>query len=128
MLAGLAKQLQARAVEFRYREPVIEIVNYDPNVNYYIIPWSADPSVPVLYFMVYDDEYHAVVDLDTAARLIKADPDVVPFISHTEHPVSNLPCYFLHPCHTKDLLSELGGPDQYFLWLSGVGSKIGLSL
>lgn len=32
--------------------------------------------------------------------------------SYTEHPISGLPCLFLHPCSTAAVIGELVSPDQ----------------
>eukprot|EP00118_Oscarella_pearsei_P011116 m.72193 g.72193 ORF g.72193 m.72193 type:complete len:78 (+) comp35781_c0_seq5:202-435(+) len=34
------------------------------------------------------------------------------FISQTEHPVFSRPYFFIHPCHTGDLMSKLCKPDS----------------
>lgn len=127
MLNGLAAQLQERAVEFRQTNDSIDIIQYEPNVVYSVIPWAADPETPVLYFSVYNDDYTPVTALEAVVDIIGAREDVRKFISHCEHPVTGLPCFFLHPCNTKAMLDSLG-QDKYILWLAGVGRSVGLAL
>lgn len=127
MLADLADQLRNRAVEFKQTDNAIDIIQYQPNVVYTIVPWAADPEIPVLYFSVYDDDSAAVTTFETVVDVIGANEDVQKFISLCEHPITGLPCFFLHPCNTKQMLGELG-QDKYILWLAGVGRTIGLTL
>lgn len=55
-------------------------------------------------------------------------------MSLTEHPVTGLPAYFVHPCRTQEaMLAVTDGrevsPEKYLvLWLGVIGSSVSLSL
>lgn len=55
-------------------------------------------------------------------------------LSATDHPVTNLPCLFIHPCRTSEAMGEIlaerdVSPEEYLMtWLGLVGKSAGLSV
>ncbi|MCJ1447722.1 MAG: hypothetical protein MMC23_008233 [Stictis urceolatum] len=55
-------------------------------------------------------------------------------ISMTNHPVTDVPCFFVHPCNTADAMHEIVGNRQVTslqylqIWLGLIGAVVGLSL
>lgn len=55
-------------------------------------------------------------------------------LSMTDHPVSNLPAYFVHPCRTREAMAELltgrtVKPIEYLLlWFGLIGAGVGLNI
>lgn len=62
------------------------------------------------------------------------DVGVVGAVSMTEHPVTGLPTFFVHPCRTqdamRDVLTDLKADDEKYLvlWLGLVGGAVGLNV
>lgn len=50
------------------------------------------------------------------------------------HPMTDVPCFFVHPCRTADALREIMGPRkvselEYLLtWIGLIGASVGLNL
>ena len=78
--------------------------------------YSPPFQTPVAYFAL--ERMH---DAPTAAGFGAAR------LSCTEHPVTGLPCCYLHPCQTASIMGELGchGPTDYLLkWLGIYGNDL----
>lgn len=103
---------------------------------YYVAPWSADPTVPVLYFSVYDLESNPITDANKLCSVLSIDPAVKPYLSQTVPVELQKPVWFLHPCHTSDFIQTLqrsekikAPPARYWLqWLQAFGASVGLKL
>jgi len=104
------------------------------------ITLSPTYSVPVLWFGYHDGHQRRLESVGQLYKwLIPADSrkalhavGVMGGISMAHHPVSDLPMYFVHPCHTSQALSDLKpdmpqSPENYLLvWLGLLGSAVGL--
>ena len=57
-------------------------------------------------------------------------------ISYQNHPISDLPCFWVHPCQTAEAMCEItsdvaldSNPLKYLMtWIGMVGVTVGLSL
>jgi ubiquitin-like-conjugating enzyme ATG10 len=132
-----------------------------PSVEYSIV-LSPVYRVPVLYFFLHhlpDHPDHPLPDLEKAHGLLVPDhlratirdmsimggislsvrhaKDVA--ISQADgvrqnHPVTDFPAYFIHPCNTAEAMREIIGdrrisPSEYLqIWIGLVGSCVSLSL
>lgn len=105
---------------------------------------SPSYQVPVLFLQVnvhalgkvakvhsLDDIYEMLVP--PTHRLEMQAVGVLGALSMTDHPVSGLPAYFVHPCRTADAMADVVGratvprPTEYLLlWLGLVGASVGL--
>ncbi|KAF9398830.1 E2-like conjugating enzyme atg10 [Podila epigama] len=117
------------------------------SVSYHIV-FSPSYQVPVLYFNAFtaggaplklEEIYHALVPPEW--RETVRNSGLNGGISQQDHPVLNVPYYYMHPCETVSLMETVlrANPDQLssqeaFLntyiatWLSFTGQAIGLSL
>jgi len=97
-------------------------------------------QVPVLYFDVRDaaipqrfsleQVYNLVVPESMKAQL--ENTGIIGGISMINHPCTDMPVYFIHPCRTADAMRKLTTDssvqlhDYMLLWLGLVGSTVGL--
>lgn len=119
-------------IEVNPEEPLKASPRY--TAKYSIVPWVASPSIPVLYFNVYETIGNGGQVLTSLDKLIG---NIVPeehqeemrgVVSQTEHPVTGLPTFFIHPCHTDDLRAQVGGDFSWKLWLQFFGQRVGLMI
>ncbi|KAL2355097.1 autophagy-related protein Atg10 [Cryomyces antarcticus] len=108
----------------------------------YSIVLSPVYCVPVLYFTLSElpgecataarDVYRHLVP-ETLARDVQSG-GVMGGISMTDHPVTGLPAFFVHPCKTAEAMEQVRPdrdvkPEEYLLlWLGIVGASAGLHL
>lgn len=113
------------------------------SVEYHILP-STSYRVPVLYFFLHnlppsilqsiDFVYEKLVPKHLQSGVRNAG--VMGGISMTNHPLTDIPCFWVHPCNSAEAMQNiLGGikgevsPVKYMiLWIGIVGSVVGLSL
>ncbi|KIW03373.1 uncharacterized protein PV09_05581 [Verruconis gallopava] len=111
------------------------IVTYD-------ILLSTSYRVPVLHFTVRDMAGGPVTDLasvyadmiPTSFKDQVSGIGVIGAVSMTDHPLTGLPSFFVHPCNTADALRHVGGgrlvsvSEYLFLWMGIIAPAVGLSL
>lgn len=123
----LAHGLERTGVRANFRGSHVEILQ-PINGGYVvgdIVPWQADEEVPVLYFVLYLETPEGEVRPATAAQFHQAvKSGNKAWVSATEHPLTGLPCLFVHPCHTREWLGDTGG--SLMLWLQHFGPAAGL--
>ncbi|KAK4984168.1 hypothetical protein LTR66_008585, partial [Elasticomyces elasticus] len=108
----------------------------------YDIIHSPSYRLPVLYLTCTTTANHPISSPETLYRAL-VPPSMKPQIqaigvmgavSATEHPITGLPCYFVHPCKTADAMRPLCagggvGAERYVLrWLGLVGGGVGLNV
>ena len=145
-----------------HKEDLDEIHEFDDEVVYpppkhshgglrvdYDIVHSPSYQVPLLYVTVksYDNQGWKPLQLlvDEAYRLLTPrvnreqlrNVGVVGALSITDHPVSGLPVYFVHPCRTGEAMEAVmistkkasTKPEAYLmLWMGIIGSSVGLDM
>jgi ubiquitin-like-conjugating enzyme ATG10 len=103
---------------------------------------SASYQVPVLYFQLCNMHWHLPPSLDIIHSILVPDFHKIPVrdvgllgaLSTSDHPVTGLPSFFIHPCQTQTAMASLhidqfGQPDDYLLaWIGMIGSTVGLSV
>jgi ubiquitin-like-conjugating enzyme ATG10 len=105
---------------------------------YYVVGWTADPDVPVLYFNAYEND-QLITDIDVIYHTLVPkvyQSSVYGSITQGEHPILGYPSFFIHPCQTKELLKVLTidrckqavDSDVLYTWLQTFGSIVGLKL
>lgn len=126
--------------KFSGPDQVVHYIGIEPespgnwSAQYSIVPWSASRDVLVLYFNVTKDvngSQKLVTDIDEMRQLLvpsEHSQEMREAISQTEHPISGLPTFFIHPCHTSELKSSLGPDFSWPLWLQFFGSRVGLNI
>ncbi|PWN49613.1 hypothetical protein IE53DRAFT_388151 [Violaceomyces palustris] len=123
----ILSQLSAGIIPSEYQEPAQtqearQLVTVDQSIL-----WSPTWQVPVLHFSAswQDGSPLSLTELLESPVFVRStafDPTSVsqdpgescdlPQISQGEHPVTGRPSWFLHPCHTAELLSQiLGAPN-----------------
>lgn len=112
-----------------------------PSVEYNIL-LSPTYRVPVLYFFLHDLPPGSLSGLDAVHGLIVPEQmrselqqvGVMGGISMSNHPATDLPAYFIHPCNTADAMRDitrgsLVSPQIYLqIWIGLVGGCVGLYL
>lgn len=113
------------------RKPLsIEVVQRHETgfTQYEVVPWSADPGVPVLYLTSFEQTMDNGFEVARPMQLAKfragVDPYVAQWLTPTEHPLTMAPTWFLHPCRSRDWLEATGG--SWWLWLQYFGGAVGL--
>lgn len=109
------------------------IVEYD-----IVLPPSY--CVPAVYFTIRDDDGSLVTDINLMYKLVVPqayrdqlrDVGIMGGISMINHPIFDLPAFFIHPCQTPEALENAGGErpvliqDYLQLWLGIIGNSVGL--
>ena len=125
----------------------------------YTILLSSTYRVPVLYFNIYDLPpggpngvdvvYQHLIPKHSSSRLSAIGVNGAigmtvrcQYSSYTgspaeidqNHPVTDIPCFFVHPCNTAEAMKEIipnsniSGLEYLLLWLGLVGTCVGLYL
>lgn len=115
-----------------------------PPLVLYEILHSPSYRVPVLYIRFNDFSIkgtrRSIPTLDETYDLLVPKTErpamqqvgVMGALSLTDHPVNNLPAYFVHPCRTSEAMAAITDgtdvkPIQYLLiWIGLIGSSAGL--
>lgn len=115
------------------------------SVSYHIV-FSPSYQVPVLYFNAYkpngqaiplEDIYESLVPEDWRSSI--RDSGLSGGISQQDHPILNVPFFYMHPCETVSLMETILGrqtmdsPESFLSsyiasWLSLTGQAIGITL
>lgn len=88
------------------------------------LPSGPQPSIDELYQMLVPTTYRSSVQITGQLGAITL----------TEHPITGMPAYFVHPCRTREAMEPaLEGmmvkPAEYImLWLSTIGASVGLNV
>lgn len=108
-------------------------------IEYHVV-YSSSYQVPVLYFNAYysngsvltkDELEEFVINPNYREPLKSSTLMQQGSISQQEHPILGLPFYYIHPCDTASLMSQvdLSNINYYIMsWLSFFGPLIGLYL
>ncbi|KAF2112477.1 hypothetical protein BDV96DRAFT_163607 [Lophiotrema nucula] len=117
-----------------------------PNVQQAHIEWdviySSSYQVPVIYFRIKDSSYRFPPNMETLRCIIPEQyksqiesHGLMGGITITDHPFTNTPVFFLHPCQTADVLASSVGtkteitPTEYLLlFMTGMGRYMQLDL
>lgn len=127
----LSKQDHKLAVQYdvvyspAYQVPVLYITLSDAATKKSI----ALPSPDELYRLLVPDEFKSAM----------RDVGVMGALSMSDHPVTGVPAYFVHPCRTQEALAPfLEDPksdgsartalDYLMLWFGVIGASVGLSV
>jgi len=107
----------------------------------YDILYSLAHCVPVLYFMVYDASGSPIFQIEDIWELWNVKDHKTNgawnILSLQDHPISNTPFYFIHPCNTCNILKDCHHEDgntnstclKYLIsWMSVVGNQFGLDV
>ncbi|KAF7193030.1 Ubiquitin-like-conjugating enzyme ATG10 [Pseudocercospora fuligena] len=108
----------------------------------YDIVHSPSYQVPVLYLTAKYGSSSSPLSIAEMHRLLVPDAfrqqveavGIMGALSMTDHPVTNLPAYFVHPCRTQEAMQAVlsgreAGPVEYLaLWLGLAGGSVGLSV
>jgi ubiquitin-like-conjugating enzyme ATG10 len=102
----------------------------DPLIWEYHIVYSPSYSVPVLYFNLYDKSGKRLGHEETL-NYLKLESEqmknINTIVSQVEHPLLRVPYYYLHPCHTSELLVNSKG-NALITWLSSIAYIVNLKL
>lgn len=127
--------------------------SYDLSINYDIV-FSPTYQVPVLYITFQqptdltttDSGNIAPTSVDAVYELLVPgsmqaqvkDVGVMGALSMTDHPISGLPAYFVHPCRTAEVMRDLfgstdvGAPMDWtmylLIWVGLIGGSVGLDV
>ncbi|OBT90123.1 hypothetical protein VE02_00892 [Pseudogymnoascus sp. 03VT05] len=94
---------------------------------------------PVLWFHLHNLPNDArAFDIESVYRYLVPDilkdelrsVGVIGGISADHHPITDLPCFFMHPCNTKEAMEQFRArlSDYLMIWLGIVGYYVGLKL
>lgn len=109
----------------------------DLTFEYHVV-YSPSYGVPVLYFNIYRQD-GSLLSLSEVWSLVpehykdRLRNERWSFITQQEHPIVGRPYFYLHPCHTANLmkqvgLSEANKPNYILSWLSAVGPVVLLEI
>ncbi|KAH0285919.1 hypothetical protein M436DRAFT_70211 [Aureobasidium namibiae CBS 147.97] len=104
-------------------------VHYDillsPSYRVPVVYMTVSPPLPLSRF------FDLVVPLHF--RDVMREVGVMGALSMTDHPLTGLPAYFVHPCRTADAMCATPSVDVHLrdymlVWLGIVGASVGLSV
>lgn len=109
----------------------------DLTFEYHVV-YSPSYGVPVLYFNIYRQD-GSLLSLVEVWSLVpghykdRLENERWSFITQQEHPIVGRPYFYLHPCHTANLMKQVGltgaKKKNYILsWLSAVGPVVLLEI
>ncbi|KAI4744595.1 hypothetical protein E4T50_05039 [Aureobasidium sp. EXF-12298] len=102
-------------------------VHYDillsPSYRVPVVYMTASPPLPVSHFFDLVVPHHF--------RDAMRETGVMGALSMTDHPLTGMPAYFVHPCSTADTMcatksGDIHVQDYMLLWLGIVGASVGL--
>ncbi|EMC91187.1 hypothetical protein BAUCODRAFT_79865, partial [Baudoinia panamericana UAMH 10762] len=128
---GDSEALPRRAVAHKIEVIIIYDIVHSPSYN-----------VPVLYITLSPRSDGATRSLDAVYDLLVPQSQwgslqsvsVMGGLSMTDHPVTTLPAYFVHPCRTAEAMAAVTAgrtvtPTEYLVvWLGLIGSTVGLHM
>ncbi|CAK4029568.1 Hypothetical predicted protein [Lecanosticta acicola] len=97
----------------------------------YDIIYSPSYQVPVLYIQCPTSNFSPDCLVPSAYKRQINSVGVMGALSMTEHPVTGLPVYFVHPCRTQEMMAARGqlGPEEYLMvWFGVIGAGVGLNV
>ncbi|KAF2266406.1 hypothetical protein CC78DRAFT_615211 [Lojkania enalia] len=108
----------------------------------YDIIYSTSYQVPVIYFRVKDPAYRFPPTMEILYQYIiprqfKQQTDntgVIGGITVADHPFTNSPAFFIHPCRTAKVLEtsletkDIGPKEYLILWMTAFGNYIQLGM
>ncbi|KAG9931141.1 hypothetical protein KCV05_g4493, partial [Aureobasidium melanogenum] len=104
-------------------------VRYDillsPSYRVPVVYMIASPPLPVSQFFDLVVPHHF--------RDAMRETGVMGALSMTDHPLTGMPAYFVHPCRTADTMcatksGDIHVQDYMLLWLGIVGASVGLNV
>ncbi|KAG9626641.1 hypothetical protein KCU61_g8158, partial [Aureobasidium melanogenum] len=104
-------------------------VHYDillsPSYRVPVVYMTASPPLPVSQFFDLVVPHHF--------RDAMRETGVMGALSMTDHPLTGMPAYFVHPCRTADTMcatksGDIHVQDYMLLWLGIVGASVGLNV
>ncbi|KAG9944000.1 hypothetical protein KCU85_g8309, partial [Aureobasidium melanogenum] len=104
-------------------------VHYDillsPSYRVPVVYMTASPPLPISNFFDLVVPHHF--------RDAMRETGVMGAISMTDHPLTGMPAYFVHPCRTADTMcatrsGDIHVQDYMLLWLGIVGASVGLNV
>ncbi|KAG9516393.1 hypothetical protein KCU93_g9141, partial [Aureobasidium melanogenum] len=104
-------------------------VHYDillsPSYRVPVVYMTASPPLPVSHFFDLVVPHHF--------RDAMRETGVIGALSMTDHPLTGMPAYFVHPCRTADTMcatksGDIHVQDYMLLWLGIVGASVGLNV
>ncbi len=112
-----------------------------PIINYDII-LSPSYRVPVLYISISDPQHRFPPTMSTlyehlVPRDFKAQTEavgVIGGITTTDHPFSNRPVFFVHPCQTAEAMEasvaekNITAEEYLMIWIGALGKCVGLEV
>lgn len=112
-----------------------------PEIHYSIL-LSPTYRVPVLYIHISDPLYRYPPTMDVLSSYIipahfRAQTEnvgVMGGITVTDHPVTNRPVFFIHPCRTAEVMEasvgqrELSAEEYLIVWIGALGGGVGLDV
>lgn len=127
------------------RVPDLTQRNCETDFDYEVVyefAYSTNYQVPVLYLHFRNSTLRTcehdpamldrIIPFSLRSQIHHVDP--IGAISMTDHPVSGMPVYFVHPCNTQEAMRAVCGgvrPDPliYILrWIGCLGAVVGLAL
>ncbi|KAH0171524.1 hypothetical protein KCU67_g2131, partial [Aureobasidium melanogenum] len=94
-----------------------------PSYRVPVVYMTASPPLPVSHFFDLVVPHHF--------RDAMRETGVMGALSMTDHPLTGMPAYFVHPCRTADTMcatksGDIHVQDYMLLWLGIVGASVGL--
>ncbi|KAH7077235.1 hypothetical protein FB567DRAFT_145612 [Paraphoma chrysanthemicola] len=109
---------------------------------HYDIVFSPTYRVPVLYISIIDPKHRYPPTMTTLHKhllpaLFTAETGrvgVIGGITVTDHPATNRPAFFIHPCQTAKVMEatvgrkEISGEEFLVIWIGAMGKYVGLNI
>jgi ubiquitin-like-conjugating enzyme ATG10 len=123
-------------------EEALDTLRATSAVLHYDVILSPVYSVPVLYFGISDSQHRYPPTLDVLYKYLippefKAQAEnagLVGGVTINDHPITNRPVFFIHPCRTAEVMEASVGkrsiaPEEYLItWIGALGKCVGLDV
>ncbi|KAF1838356.1 hypothetical protein BDW02DRAFT_517158, partial [Decorospora gaudefroyi] len=121
-------------------EALCDMVAPSAAVHYDIL-LSPVYCVPVLYVSIHDNLHRYAPTMTTLYKHLvppqfkaqTADVGVMGGITITDHPATNRPVYFIHPCQTAGVMEasvdgNITAQEYLMIWIGSLGKSVGLDV
>lgn len=123
-------------------EEALHVPRESPAMIHYDVILSPVYRLPVLYFHISDSQHRYPPTMDVLYKYLippefKAQAEnagIIGGITINDHPVTNRPVFFIHPCQTAQVMEASVGnrdisPEDYLMiWIGALGKCVGLNV
>jgi ubiquitin-like-conjugating enzyme ATG10 len=123
-------------------DEALRVVSEPQPFIHYDILLSPVYRIPVLYFSISDPQHRYLPTMATLYKHVipsqfKAQAEsagVIGGVTINDHPVTNRPVFFIHPCRTAEVMQasvgnrDIAAEEYLLMWIGALGQCVGLNI